>query len=483
MRLLSLLAFLWAFPFLIFSQASFDRELIRNYEDYKEGSLKHRRFKHKDIQELVLQQKAPFQVKKVGESVQEKSIYELTYGDGPVKIMLWSQMHGNEPTATMAMMDIFRFLQADDQFNPLRRQFRKKLTLIFIPMLNPDGADCYLRHNAQDLDLNRDAVKLESPEARLLKARWEAHQPDWGFNLHDQNRYYAAGDNPRPATVSFLAPAFNHQKEVNSVRQKAMQLIGLLNNTLQPYIPGQVARYNDAFEPRAFGDNFQKWGTSTILIESGGLPGDPEKQEVRKLNFITLLTAFQAIATGRFEGILMEDYETIPYNLKNAFVDLAIRDVSIERSGSRQTVDIGIRRNTHSEDGELLYFNDRIMTSDDLSGRYAYQDFSGKGYTAEAGKVYPRVLPNWQAFDRLDHRKLWKQGYTAVRMTYFSWDINEKVCLEKLPIHFTEAQLLEVLPEDADPKQRIAPGRSTSLVLKKNGKVKFVVVNGRLIRL
>ena len=59
-----------------------------------------------------------------------------------------------------------------------------------------------------------------------------------------------------------------------------MKIIVFMNDILQKYAPGQVGRYNDDFEPRAFGDNIQKWGTSTILIESGGYPNDIEKQEI-----------------------------------------------------------------------------------------------------------------------------------------------------------------------------------------------------------
>ena len=74
-----------------------------------------------------------------------------------------------------------------------------------------------------------------------------------------------------------------------------MQLISAMNAILQKHIPNKVARYSDEFEPRAFGDNIQKWGTSTILIESGGLDKDREKQYLRKLHFVILLYAFQAI--------------------------------------------------------------------------------------------------------------------------------------------------------------------------------------------
>ena len=55
-----------------------------------------------------------------------------------------------------------------------------------------------------------------------------------------------------------------------------------MEKVLSDFIPGHIGRYSDDYEPRAFGDNFQTWGTSTILIETGGWKGDPEKQFLRK---------------------------------------------------------------------------------------------------------------------------------------------------------------------------------------------------------
>ncbi|MCB0617058.1 MAG: hypothetical protein KDC75_27265, partial [Phaeodactylibacter sp.] len=183
--------------------------------------------------------------------------------------------------ATMALLDIFNFFSASDGFDDLRRRLLNELTLYFIPMLNPDGAEKFKRRNAIDIDLNRDALRLQCPEARLLKKVRDETQAQWGFNLHDQSRYYGAGYDNATASISFLAPAYNLNKDINEVRGNAMQLIALLNQSLQEFIPDKVARYDDEFEPRAFGDNIQKWGTSTILIESGGLADDPEKQELR----------------------------------------------------------------------------------------------------------------------------------------------------------------------------------------------------------
>ena len=76
--------------------------------------------------------------------------------------MLWSQMHGDESTATMALADIFRFL-VEAPGDSLRERLRNRLTIVFIPMLNPDGAEVFQRENAVGIDVNRDARRLSTP--------------------------------------------------------------------------------------------------------------------------------------------------------------------------------------------------------------------------------------------------------------------------------------------------------------------------------
>lgn len=470
MRQLLILSFLLIIGMCTDTQAQFDQELAKRYETYLEGSITHRRFKHETIENLVQSLSAPFRVKTAGASIEGRNIYQVSIGDGPVTVLLWSQMHGDESTATMALMDMFNFFKASDEFDPLRRQLLKELTIVFIPMLNPDGAERFTRRNALGVDLNRDALRLQSPEAQLLKRVRDELDADWGFNLHDQSRYYAAGPNPNTATISFLAPAYNYEKEVNKNRGRSMQLIGLMNETLQKYIPGKVARYNDDFEPRAFGDNIQKWGTSTILIESGGLADDPEKQEIRKLNFLVIMSALEAIAAKRYETADRAIYESIPFNDSGAFLDLALREVQIERNGKWYTVDIGIRRDETIIDGESVYTGFSIADQGDLSTYFAYETFPGKGYQAVPGKVYPKVLPDWAAYQKLNHKDLWRQGYTAVRMI-------------DRPAKASNARNLEVLSEKGTTEDSISPYQSPGIILKKDGQVKFVVVKGRLMEL
>src|SRR5690606_13943986 len=151
-------------------------------------------------------------------------------------------------------------------------------------------------------------------EGRILINAAKTVQPDYGFNLHDMHIYYNVPGTPNPVTVALLAPAYNAERDINEVRGNAMKIAVSMNRILQGYVPDGVAKHDDTYSPGAYGDNFQSWGASTVLIESGGYKGDPEKQFIRKLNFIIILNALIEIAQGSYEQYDIGDYETIPFS-------------------------------------------------------------------------------------------------------------------------------------------------------------------------
>ncbi|SDL83883.1 M14 family zinc carboxypeptidase [Siphonobacter aquaeclarae] len=367
------------------SAQSLSQRLSDTYDTFREPALTERRFRHKDLVPLMQQLPASFEVTEVGKSTQNRSISQVRLGNGPVKVLLWSQMHGDEATATMAIFDLFRFFAASgDGFDDLRTEILSRTTLYFVPMLNPDGAEAWTRRTALGIDMNRDALRLQTPEGRLLKQLQQTLQPTFAFNLHDQSPRYSAGPTGKLATVSFLATAYNEAREINDVRKRSMQLIVGLNRMLQTYIPGQVARYSDEFEPRAFGDNIQKWGSSLILIESGGYAGDPEKLYIRKLNYLALLTGLQAIASGSYRKEDIKAYETIPENGR-AVYDLLVRNVHVVRNGQAILTDIAVNRQELAvfNRPEKWYIRGTVEEFGDLSVFFGTQELDATGLTIE----------------------------------------------------------------------------------------------------
>ena len=349
---------------------TFSENIFSDYKKYKEQSILNRRFKHKDILSLIEKRNSKvFKTSVVGKSFEGREIFMLKAGFGKTKVMLWSQMHGNEPTATAALFDIFNFLEGSQNFSDEINTIFKNCTLYFIPMLNPDGAEQFKRRNAQDVDINRDALRLESPEAKILMQLTDKINPDFGFNLHDQDIWYSAGDTKYPATLSFLTPAFDDEKNLNESRKKSMQLIADMNNMLQNFIPEQIGRYSDDFMSTAFGDNIQKRGTSTILIESGGFVDDPEKQFVRKLNFTAILHALYSISRNAYKKYVFRDYENIPLNKKNKLFDYILRHAVLLKNDMKYTADIGIRNKSLS-DKDMFEVDD----IGDLSQNFAYKE-------------------------------------------------------------------------------------------------------------
>lgn len=466
MKYLFLIIFL---PLFSIAQNKLHKELFDNYDRYKESSIVNRRFKHQDLQPLIdsIRNLKGFEVTELGKSIQGRSISMISLGKGPINVLLWSQMHGDEPTATAAIFDIINYLNTD-------QTIIKNLKVHFIPMLNPDGAESFNRRNAIGIDINRDALQLQSPESLILKNARDSIQADFGFNLHDQSKYNNAKSTPAPATVSFLAPAFNHEKDINQTRGDAMRVIAQMNTVIQRYAKGQVGRYSDEFEPRAFGDNMQKWGTSTILIESGGYQNDPEKQYIRKLNFVSILSAFQIISTQEYTEANLDDYLSIPRNDRKLF-DLKIENLTFSYLGKKYTIDIGIRQyEIENKDHTEFYYKGRVVELGDLSTFYAYEMIDAQEFDFKLGETYPKILENFEAFDDLDIVSLLKQGYTSVTIQ----DLPKEIQFTPAPINIIDLRHISIPKGNAMPKPPLGLGSDASFLLLKDEQVVYAVING-----
>jgi hypothetical protein len=283
------------------------------HQTYALASLTAERCRHELVQEeltsAVAQAPDLVRLEETGTSLEGRPIRLVRFGTGDRRVLIWSQMHGDEPTGTLALMDVLRFLGGRSGTDAWVEAMLEQLSVVVLPMLNPDGAEHYRRETAAQIDLNRDALVLATPEARILKTLHQQFEPEIAIHLHDQE-LCSVGQAPTPVALALLAPAMDEKNSLTSTRLRAMSLAALLVGALGELTEDRIATYDDSFEPRAFGDNMQAWGTSTLLIESGHWPGDPERAMVRRLTFAALLTALRAIGDGSYQESDLERWST-----------------------------------------------------------------------------------------------------------------------------------------------------------------------------
>jgi len=338
-----------------------DIETLKNwYAANFENKLKGRRILFTDIKPLIGELSDSLFEKKIeGVSENGTSIYSLKIGTGSKKVLIWSQMHGNESTGTKAVFDLFKFLDGPVGLESVQETILKNCTLVFIPILNPDGAEVFTRVNANEIDLNRDAVALLAKESKLLRGVLDVFNPDFCFNLHDQRTIFNVEGTKNPATISFLAPSEDLDRTLTQGRKETMSVIVSMNELLSQIIPNHIGRYTDEFYPTATGDNFQKLGHNTVLIEAGHYYEDYDRDEVRKYNFFALLQGLSFIASvGDYSNY--QPYFEIPNNDKKCF-DIVYRNVKEENGG---IVDVAYQYDYIVKDNVLCFEKNEVERGD-----------------------------------------------------------------------------------------------------------------------
>ena len=349
-------------------------EALDLFLNFKEQSVQGRYLTLEAILPILKKHNTNNQVKHVGNSVQERPIYTYQIGTGKTKIFLWSQMHGNESTTTKALLDFINLLNSETE---LAKMLLESFTFLAIPILNPDGAYLYTRENANKVDLNRDAQDLTQPESLVLRGVFEVFQPDYCFNLHDQRTIFGVADSGKPATVSFLAPSYNEERDINATRLDAIRVINNINSVLQNYIPGQVGRFDDSFNINCIGDTFQSLGVPTILFEAGHFPDDYLREETRKYIFISLLVSFTTLSENDIVDNEISQYLNIPQN-KVVFYDFMYKNIKINYDGIEIITNFAVQYKEELIDGKVN-FKAYIAAIENLDSYFGHYEYDAQG--------------------------------------------------------------------------------------------------------
>lgn len=330
------------------------------YQYSKAADLSGRYITLNHIEPFLQKWNSNSQLQILGSSVQGKPIYSFKIGHGKTKVLLWSQMHGNESTTTKSVFDLLKLLHsptdpnASEQVKQAASKLLDYFTFLILPMVNPDGAFAYTRQNANNVDLNRDAQSLSQPESRALRKAFDNFKPDFCYNMHDQRTIFGAGDSGLPATISFLSPAFNAMLDINEARVSAMNVVVCMNNVLQQYIPQQIGRFDDSFNINCVGDTFQSHNVPTILFEAGHFQNDYQREETRKYIFFALLSGFEALLENVVVSNIIEDYLNIPQNKIN-FYDIVYKNVKINYDANKIITNFAVQFTERLAGNEILF--------------------------------------------------------------------------------------------------------------------------------
>jgi len=138
---------------------------------------------------------------RIGKSVLGRDINATRFGNGSRYIIVDAALHGVEKYPTFALLRLLEVIQENFQTNGYWKNRLSEVSLIVIPILNPDGYVNNSRYNANGVDLNRQfppGKTTTEPEAWAIRWLWGNYSTIIYINLHEGryvsplDYYYAA---------------------------------------------------------------------------------------------------------------------------------------------------------------------------------------------------------------------------------------------------------------------------------------------------
>ena len=372
--------------------------LTELFNKHREPTLSGRYITNEMLSSLMVDFAKVFQTSVIGYSAEKRPIYSITVGHGKIKVLLWSQMHGNESTTTKAIIDLLHVFNNSESLQDILNT----CTLTILPMLNPDGAHYYTRFNANSVDLNRDAQALSQPESRVLRQVFDAFKPHYCFNLHGQRTIFGAGVSGKPATLSFLTPAEDSERSVTESRKCSMAIIASIYRCLKKELPNAIGRYDDEFNINCVGDTFQSLQVPTLLFEAGHYPNDYQREITRLYVFKALISALSSISKGVNDDSYNPYFE-IPENVKN-YYDIIVRNVGIQPNDHvLQDVAIQFKEVLKEEKVQFIPIVEKIS---DLKYYHGHKEIDANGAVASDLFGQPLNVSNEIVFVMLNNHKI-----------------------------------------------------------------------------
>lgn len=96
-------------------------------------------------------------------------------------VWLEAQVHGNEPAAGESALVTAKKLAEDD----LGENVLDDINVVMVPRKNPDGSYYFQREGALGLDINRDHMKMDYQETKILNQQYNRFSPEVALTSHE----------------------------------------------------------------------------------------------------------------------------------------------------------------------------------------------------------------------------------------------------------------------------------------------------------
>ncbi|MER5390338.1 M14 family metallocarboxypeptidase [Saccharopolyspora sp. NPDC002686] len=124
-------------------------------------------------------------VEQIGKTKQDRPLRLVRVGARGARtaVLFTCSQHGDEPSGREACLSTIRDLGLSE--DPEVRKFLSTTSVLFVPNANPDGNVANTRGNADGVDINRDHIALNTPEAQAVAEVIRDERPDVVHDLHE----------------------------------------------------------------------------------------------------------------------------------------------------------------------------------------------------------------------------------------------------------------------------------------------------------
>ena len=115
------------------SPEALSRTWLEERRDYGPPALVDHALVLSELKRISAASEDLFTLEEIGRSVEGRPILRLAFGRGPFHVLLWSQMHGDEPTATPALLHMAEHVRRHRE-EPAIARMLDELTVHMVPM-------------------------------------------------------------------------------------------------------------------------------------------------------------------------------------------------------------------------------------------------------------------------------------------------------------------------------------------------------------